>query len=215
MFFFNIVYVTVLSLLASTSMVSASPSRTDDFPIPQEVARRLTNAKRLAHGFPLKAPHRRHHGTRTHEHRAVASQSAPRPSFEACIEVRAESDGTTSYGYLNKYLNSDGSVKLDRNLDECLCFIFTEPFLSGRTDSLETCNGPDVKYPFLGSVDHGDGRSHFTSVNNPNLNARLHPDTHIIELNPDASSAMTCVQDNGLFLVDNCENRVNLHAVYN
>lgn len=36
------------------------------------------------------------------------------PIFGACIEIFADSDGTTSYGYLNTYPNSDGSVKLDK-----------------------------------------------------------------------------------------------------
>ncbi|KAJ3993748.1 hypothetical protein F5050DRAFT_1779521 [Lentinula boryana] len=127
--------------------------------IPQEVARQLTNARRLSKGYALKAP-RHHHRASTSIYSSRASIPSPSaitssitgPALvRGCITVTSESTGAL-LGYISKNYNEVGAAILTASRLLCLLVELDPQTAVNVPTSLHTLNGPDERYPFFGIV---------------------------------------------------------------
>ncbi|KAF9073401.1 hypothetical protein BDP27DRAFT_1417219 [Rhodocollybia butyracea] len=124
------------------------PARSNRITIPQQVSPNLTNARRLAHGFPLKAPHRRR--THTGPYRATPSATPGSYSIQwGCIDIFSISTGV-HLGCIAKSYNDNGAAVLT-TIEELCLIVRLDHSIEGVIE-LITGNIPDksVRYPFLG-----------------------------------------------------------------
>ncbi|KAF8657558.1 hypothetical protein AX16_002195 [Volvariella volvacea WC 439] len=115
-------------------------------PISQVEARSLTNAKRLAAHLPLKPPRRRNPGT---EGSQPQPSGSPLNKREGCIGV--SNDGI-NIGYVSKNWNVFGESTITSTIDNCMHVRLDTQECEAGTSNIETINGPDEAFPYLGGI---------------------------------------------------------------
>ncbi|KAF8965586.1 hypothetical protein BDZ97DRAFT_1811391 [Flammula alnicola] len=114
----------------------------------QNVARKMTNAERLAAGFPLKPPRRR--ASKTGAYKAVPSGGA---FLRGYLEAFDSQDGT-SLGFVSNEFDDFGLAQLVSAEDERTPMLFSIPADMVGPFNIEIINGPDSsKFPFFGGIE--------------------------------------------------------------